>query len=115
MTRFKITELESKKNKRGEIKVIAFRIQNKNPKGTIHYDDINEIYKDMLKDSGYNAKQFVVLAKTVVGGWTTLKNKNDNTPNLKHIDEEDYFKDAPQGTEEKYIGNYYSFDIIIDV
>ena len=110
--KFHVQTLKEIKNKRGEIKSKVVRITNEKTKDGLPFDVINQIYKVALKK--HKASNLVITAKTMIGGWTTLKNINFNGENLKYNDD-DYFNSLPKKIADKLVDKYYSIDLLINL
>ena len=110
--KFNVQVLKEVKNKRNEVKSKVIRITNLNTRDGIPFKVINDIYREALKK--YKATNMVITAKTLLGGWTTLKNINYNGDNLKYNDD-DYFSSVPKQIAERLTDNYYSVDILVNL
>jgi len=109
---FNIQVLKETMNKRKEVKKKVIRITNKIAKNGLPFSVINEIYQTALKK--YKATDIVITAKTLIGGWTTLKSANYNGDQLKY-NNDDYFSSLPKDIGEKLTNDYYSIDLIINL
>lgn len=110
ITLMNIKVLEEIKNSAGELRLKIIRLTNKIPKHGIHFESINELYKEL--QTKYKADNISIIAKPMDGNFVTLKSQKYNGTDLKHCDES-YFSSLPKGIKDKLCGVYYSVDITI--
>ena len=102
--------LEEIRNDEGELITKVVRLTNKKAKEGIHFDSINDLYKELLEK--YNSSDITIIGKPMDGNFLTLKSRTYSGSDLKHCDES-YFSNLPAKAKEKVRGVYYSVDITI--
>jgi len=99
-----IDKLKDTKNSDGESIYKNFECRNKKPRKGVKFEDINELYKELL--TKYKPKDILITAAPLDGGFITLKGKNYVVDNLKYTDT-DYMKSVPKEKRDKLTGKYY--------
>jgi hypothetical protein len=102
--------LKEIKNKRGELKTKIVRVENKDYKKGLQFNDINELYKELLEK--YKAEDITMIAKPFDGNYVTLKTTNHLGDDLKHADE-NYYSSMPKEIQKRLQGKYLSVDITV--
>lgn len=92
-------------NNKGQQLYKFVNIYNPKKNGTISFDDINELYHQLLQK--YAAKDIMLMAQSLDNSWSTLKSYGYTGDNLKHMDESYYDSIEKKAHRERLLGEYY--------